>query len=220
MVMDEIGLTSIINGASDATKKVEVFVKKYADKFKNKKTKKGKYLDTYNSVERQTIAELRRVEVDSDFSEQKQFENTKSLLKESYETLLDSDKKIEKDLGKIYKEAYDKIVKNSSNISEVESKADPVNLEGVKYFTEEWAKYYDAISDTQTSIYNSKLGQDINYTPRGYTVIDADYSEKASDDVDLEKPLFTIPSRTNPYDKKSSVLFEPIEQGNFLQGEC
>ena len=31
MVMDEIGLTSIINGASDATKKVEVFVKKYAD---------------------------------------------------------------------------------------------------------------------------------------------------------------------------------------------
>jgi len=218
MVMDAIGLTPIINGSSDATKKVEVFVKKYADKFKNKKTKKGKYLDTYNSVERQTLAELRRVEVNSDFSEQKQFENTKSLLKESYETLLDSDKKIEKDLGKIYKEAYDKIVKNSSNISEVESKADPVNLEGVKYFTEEWAKYYDAISDTQTSIYNSKLGQDINYTPRGYTVIDADYSEKASDDVDLEKPLFTIPSRTNPYDKKSSVLFEANRTGKLPPG--
>jgi len=218
MVMDEMGLTSIINGASDGTKKVEVFVKKYADKFKDKKTKKGKYLDTYNSVERQTIAELRRVEVDSDFSEEQQFENTKSLLKESYKTLLNSDKKIEKDLGKIYKEAYDKIVKNSSNISEVESKADPVNLEGVKYFTEEWAKYYDAISDTQTSIYNSKLGQDINYTPRGYTVIDADYSEKASDDVDLEKPLFTIPSRTNPYDKKSSVLFEANRTGKLPPG--
>ena len=218
MVMDEMGLTSIINGVSDGTKKVEVFVKKYADKFKNKKTKKGKYLDIYNSAERATLAELRRVEVDSDFSEEQQFENTKSLLKESYETLLDSDKKIEKDLGKIYKEAYDKIVKNSSNISEVESKADPVNLEGVKYFTEEWAKYYDAISDTQTSIYNSKLGQDINYTPRGYTVIDADYSEKASDDVDLEKPLFTIPSRTNPYDKKSSVLFEANRTGKLPTG--
>ena len=218
MVMDAIGLTSIINGSSDATKKVEVFVKKYADKFKKKKTKKGKYLDTYNSVERQTLAELRRVEVNSDFSEQQQFENTKSLLKESYETLLKSDKKIEKDLGKIYKEAYDKIVKNSSNISEVESKSDPVNLEGVKYFTEEWAKYYNDISDTQTSIYNSKLGQDINYTPRGYTVIDVDYSERASDDVDLEKPLFTIPSRTNPYDKKSSVLFEANRTGKLPPG--
>ena len=218
IVMDGIGLTSIINGASDATKKVEVFVKKYADKFKNKKTKKGKYLDTYNSVERATLAELRRVEVDSDFSEEQQFENTKSLLKESYETLLNSDKKIEQELGKVYKEAYDKIVNNSSNISEVESKSDPVNLEGVTYLTEEWAKNYDAISETQTSIYNSKLGQDINYTPRGYTVIDADYSEKASDDVDLEKPLFTIPSRTNPYDKKSSVLFEANRTGKLPPG--
>ena len=218
IVMDGIGLTSIINGASDATKTIEVFVKKYADKFKNKKTKKGKYLDTYNSTERATLAELRRVEVDSDFSEQQQFENTKSLLKESYETLLDSENKTEQELGKVYKEAYDKIVNNSSNISEVESKSDPVNLEGVTYLTEEWAKNYDAISETQTSIYNSKLGQDINYTPRSYTVIDKEFSEIASDDVDLEKPLFTIPSRTNPYDKKSSVLFESNRTGKLPSG--
>ena len=218
IVMDAIGLTSIINGASDAQKKIDVFVKKYADKFKNKKTKKGKYLDTYNSTERATLAESRRIEVNSDFSEEQQFENTKSLLKESYETLLSSENKIERELGKVYKEAYDKIIKNSSSISEVESKSDPANLEGVKYFTEEWAKYYQAISDTQTSIYNSKLGQDINYTPRGYTIIDPELSQKASDNVDLEKPLFTIPSRTNPYDKQSSVLFKANRTGKLPSG--
>ena len=88
----------------------------------------------------------------------------------------------------------------------------------MKDVTEEWAKNYDAISDIQTSIYNSKLGQDINYTPRGYIVIDTDCIEKASDDVDLEKPLFTIPSRTNPYDKKSSVLFEANRTGKLPKG--
>ena len=46
----------------------------------------------------------------------------------------------EKKMGEVYERVYNRILKDSNNPSEVESKTDKTNLEAVEWFTKEWSQ--------------------------------------------------------------------------------
>ena len=168
-VMNALGFNDLMFGSNKAKKQIEKSMSEYSDVFRKIKTRKGKYFDEYNTTERGIIAELLRVEIDSDLSEQQQFDNTKSLIKQTYDAYFNTGNKLDNDNGKIIEEIYNKVVDKSLNISDLESKVDPANLKGVNYVIENiWGELRPQLVSIQKSIYNEDLSEDVNFTPRTY----------------------------------------------------
>ena len=215
-VMNALGFNDLMFGSNKAKKDIEKSMKEYSDLFGKIKTRKGKYFDQYNTTERGIIAELLRIEVDSELSEQQQFNNTKSLIKQTYEAYFNTGNKLDNANGKIIEEIYNKLVDKSSNIAELESKVDPANLKGVNYVIENiWGELRPQLVAVQKSIYNEDLSEDINFTPRTYFKIT---QEETDEKTNLDDSFFEPKPRKNPYDKKSSTLMKANRSGNLPKG--
>jgi hypothetical protein len=210
-VMDAMGLDGIINGSAKAQTEGVNVENEYANSFGKKKMKSGIYFDLQNDTERGILAEVRRVTPGTETEQQAEFEKSKKLVKDSYEALLNSSDKIKIKKGEAIKEQYEKLLKDSKNIAEVESKADPVNLQGVEYVTDLWAKKYPELADVSLNVYNRNLGSDLNYTPRNFQKL-----KDAEDTRDITEPVFN-PSgnKENAYDKETGVL-KPTTKPNKL----
>ena len=208
IAMKEIGVTDAINGAAKAEKKSEDIIKDYGNSFSKKKMKSGVYFNESNDIERGILGEVQRF---TPGQEVKDFTDSKNLIEETYENLLKSTNKENIAKGEIIKEAYDRLVKDSNNISEVQSKADPANLEGVKYITDVWASNYESLAEVSLNVYNKNLGKDTNYIPRSIQNI----SVEKSPDRDITQPLFNPDGTSSVYSKKTGVLEEATKPGKF-----
>ncbi len=201
-VMKEMGFTDLVNGANKANKQASVVEKDYAKSFDKKKMREGKYFDEKNDIERGILAEVRRVAPGTEAEQQAEFETSKGLVKETYERLLNSKDPANQKKGEVIKEVYDKILADAETINDVESKVDPVNLEGVNYITEVWANEYEALADTSLNIYNRNLGKDINYTPRSVQKLQAEDKP-----IDITEPAFNPDmQKRGVYDKETGVI--------------
>ena len=216
MVMEALGLDGIINGSSKAQNESTRVEKDYANTFAKKKMKDGIYFDESNDIERGILADVRRVTTGTESEQQKEFDDSKNLIKETYERLISSGDKLKVGKGEVIKSQYDKLLKDSNSISDVESKADPVNLDGVKYVTEIWAEKYTELADTSLNVYNKNLGKDINYTPRNIQTI-----KETETDRDITQPVFNPEgiTRKNAYDKKTGVLKEATKPSTLAKGK-
>ena len=216
MVMDALGLDGIINGSAKAQTEGTVTEKNYADAFAKKEMQEGIYFDEANDTERAILADVRRFTPGTETEQKKEFENSKKLVEQTYERLLDSGDPLIVKKGEAVKAQYDKLLKDSNSIADVESKVDPVNLEGVKYVTEIWAKKYNELADISLNIYNRNLGKDTNYTPRSIQKLK---KEKVVDDI--TQPVFNpeLNSRKSPYDKKTGVLKEASKPDGLQNGQ-
>ena len=211
-VMDKMGVTDAINGAAKAERDSENIVKDYAKAFKKKVMKVGKFFDLANDIERGILGEVQRF---TPGQEVKDFDDSKELIKNTYETLLKSSDLENQNKGKLIKEAYERLVKDSNNISEVQSKADPANLDGVKYITDVWASNYDALAETSLNVYNKNLGKDTNYIPRSIQNISV---ESETEGRDITKPLFNPDGSSSVYSKKTGVLEESTKPSKLKEG--
>ena len=214
MVMEALGLDGIINGSAKAQKEAANTEKDYADKFAKKKMQDGIYFDESNDTERAILADVRRF---TPGKEQKEFEDSKKLIQQTYKRLMASGDKLKVKKGEIVKAQYDKLLKDSNSIEDVESKADPANLDGVKYVTEIWAKKYNELADTSLNVYNKNLGKDTNYTPRNIQKV----KQPKAEDVDITQPVFNPEGnkRKSAYDKKTGVLKEATKPGSLETGD-
>jgi len=216
MVMDALGLDGIINGSAKAQNESARVEKDYANTFAKKKMKDGIYFDESNDIERGILADVRRVTPGTESEQKKEFDDSKNLIKETYERLISSGDKLKVSKGEVIKAQYDNLLKDSNSISDVESKADPVNLDGVKYVTEIWAEKYNDLADTSLNVYNKNLGKDINYTPRNIQSI-----KETKADRDITQPVFNPEgiTRKNAYDKKTGVLKEATKPSSLGKGK-
>ena len=216
IVMDAIGLTGIINGSAKAQTEAVQVENDYAKTFAKKKMKDGIYFDESNDTERAILADVRRFTPGTEAEQQKEFEDSKNLIKETYERLMESGDKLKVRKGEVVKAQYDKLLKDSNSISEVESKADPVNLQGVEYVTEIWSEKYNELADTSLNVYNRNLGKDVNYTPRNIRNI-----TQVEPEVDITQPVFNPEGleRKNAYDKKTGVLKEATKPSSLGKGK-
>ena len=110
-------------------------------------------------------------------------------------------------MGEVYERVYNRILKDSNNPSEVESKTDKTNLEAVEWFTKEWGKHYKKLSDISLDIYNKPLDKDLNYTHFSYSRLDS-----PSEETDLSSPMYTVET-SSVYDKESGVLRKRTKPG-------
>ncbi len=205
MVMNALGLNGIINGSAKAQTQSAQVEKDYANAFAKKKMQDGIYFDESNDTERAILAEARRYTPGTEAEQQKEFDDSKNLIKETYERLMASGDKLKVKKGEIVKKQYEKLLKDSKTIAEVESKADPVNLQGVEYVTDIWSEKYNELADVSLNIYNRNLGKDVNYTPRNIRSV-----TQVEPEIDITQPVFNPEGleRKNVYDKKTGVLKE------------
>ena len=214
-VKNLLGLDGVINGSSRGEKDAAVVEQDYANAFAKKKMKSGIYFDEQNDLERGVLAEMRRFTPGTDAEQKIEFDKSKKLIEETYERLQATKDLKDKQKGDAIQKAYEKLVKDSNTIQEVESKADPSNLEGVEYITQVWSNKYTDLADTSLNVYNKNLGKDINYTPRSVQSI-----SEIPETPDITQPVFNPEgSSKSVYDKKTGVLKEATKPKTLEAGK-
>ena len=218
------GFTDIRNGAAKAEKIAQDIAEAYYDKFINpggigsgvklgntKTMPNGKrFNDVENDIERGLFAFMRRTVDGTEAEQDAEFKRRKGLIEQSIKELKNSSKPADQKKSQEYQKVYDKLLKDSNSINELEKKTDPLNKEAVEWMTSQWTKARPELEDVSLSIYNRTLGKDINYTPDSFSRLDDVKLEPNLDD-----PLFQPDMNQSVYDKETGVLM-PKKPSNVL----
>ena len=208
------GLSELKRGASNGVTIAREIADRYSKAFfkKNRlgylKTKaNGEAFNTsFNNIERDMFARLKRT---IPGEEQVEFKRIKGLIEQSIDVLKEAslDEK-----AKLYEEVYDKILKDSDNISEVESKVDKTNAEAVRWMINEWSKFYPKLNELNVNIYNKILNKEVDYTPVTFSSI-----EKTEKIGEIGEPILEF-SLKKISDKKTGVLMEALRPTQLPKG--
>jgi len=209
-VMEAMGLKEVINGSSLATRQIQRISEDFVNAFKNRTVNGKNFFATENISERGMVAFMKRTIEGTEQEQQQEFERRKNLIKESYELLISSDDKNLQQEGKIYEEIYNRSIKDSKTVTDIEAKTDKSILEGVDYVTKIWESTYPELSEVSLEVYNKALGNDLNYTPDTYKRI-----SELDETRDITEPVFNPDNRKSVYDKESRVL-KPATQPKTL----
>lgn len=211
-VMDAMGLTDAINGKADAQKQSDKVVEEYVDKFYKQKPNGEAFNTSKNNTERGMVAFMSRSVIGNEAEMQAEFNRRKNLILKVDEdgrrtgsiAELEDGNEQEVKKAKLYQEVYDKILKDSNTIEEVQSKAAKENVDAVKFWQDKWADKYDDLYDVALGVYNKVLGKDINFNPDRYSKLSSDpgKTELATEDMG-----FIVNSGNAPlYKKETGVL--------------
>ena len=192
------GLSELFKGASTAVRYANQVADDYSKAFIKKKPNGEAFNTAYNDIERGMVAFMRRTILGQ---EQSEFERRKGLIEQSIDALIARGGKDAKK-GEQYKSVYENILSDSKTIEDVESNADPINLEAVEWMTKKWSENYKQLSGLSLDYYNKILGDDINYTTDSYSRLD-----KTKDIGIIGEPIFDF-GLSRISDKKSGVLME------------
>lgn len=207
------GYQNIVNGVAKAGADVEKISREYYDKFqrpsvsefaagKTKTMPNGEAFNTAkNNGERAILARIRRTFVGTETEQKAEFDRQKTLIFDSISRLNEGGGK-EAELSVLYQELYDKLLKNSNSISEVEAKADKINLSAVEFITEKWSSFFPDLKKTNLNVYNKLLDEDINYTPDAYNFLE----DPAKLEGKLGESVYDTGSKAKVYDKQTGVL--------------
>jgi len=203
-VMEAMGLEALIFGASSGAKKAEIVFDKLVKKVKKFTPNNQDPFSVYNNTEIGMYADVKRTVDGTKEERQAEFERNKQIARESYEDLLASqdDKKVK--LGEVYREVYDKILKDSNTIEDVEAKVDKDNITILNETVKVWSEFYPELKDVSLNFYNKKLGDEVFYTPRSYSRL-----KKTKDTPDITEAIYNPEgSKRAIYDEKTGVLKE------------
>jgi hypothetical protein len=183
------------------------------------KPNKKSFQDMYNIIERGIIGDLAKTIVGDEKQVAAEFNRRKKLIEESIEILNNGGTKKETEAAKVIKEVYDKIARDANTIAEVKEKADPINVEAVQFWVDQWARLYDQFADVALSVYNKVLDKNVNYVPDRYGFLER--SEKGKKDTDGTESLFFSNSNTeNFYKKEAGSLMKSTPPTTLLSGKA
>ena len=205
------GFLGIRNGVAKGEKVSRDIFQAYYDKFIQpsnliKSIRRGatktmpngkRFTDVENDTERGLFAFMRRTVDGTEIEQIEEFKRRKGLVEQSIVELRNDGQSVKADY---YQNAYDKLLKDSNTIDEVDSKTDPINKEAVEWMTNEWTKARPELENVSLSIYNRTLGKDISYTPDSFITLENVTTEPA-----LGEPLFQ-PENEYIYDEETGVL--------------
>lgn len=209
-VMEDMGLTDVMNGASKAITDTSNIVNEYMKVFSNKKPNKKAFNDVYNIIERGMVAHMSRSKVGDARQIQEEFNDRKREIEESIKVLSKGTDNEQKK-AEVYKEVYNKILKDSKNSDEVKSKADKINIQAVNWMTKEWNKHYSDLADVSLSVYNTMLDKDKNYTPDRYQLLESGKQKP----IDENASSFNY-ANGNISEKKSGTLMKTRDKKSGL----
>lgn len=178
-VFDAMGLRTLSNEASRAKTEANSIDKAYVEKFDKKKPNGKDFRDVENVFERGIYAHLKRTINGTAEQVATEFTRRKEQVVLSIDALLKSeDEKLVK-RGRVLESIFEKM-KDATDISEVESVIDPINKDAVTWWNTVYDKYYPEVKKIASSVYNTVLEDDVNYTPDNYDKI----IEEEKTDVD------------------------------------
>ena len=193
------GFQDVVNGAAKAETDSNKIATNYSDKFSKTKPNGQAFNTAENNTERGMLAFIRRTLIGTEAEQQQEFNRKKALILETIKTLSNTNDKVNKNKAETYQKVYDRLLSDSNNITDIESKVDKANLAAVEWMTKEWKKHYKDLSDTNLNIYNKKLDQDINYTPDIFSAL------KTPETENIDEPMFDTSGR-KIYNKETGVL--------------
>jgi hypothetical protein len=201
------GINDIITGANradfEASRKQLEYMKKFG--------KAKGFFSNENIYERGVIADLIRTNpsIDQDV----EFERLVKILMNSKDMLLESTDKTKVEMGKLYDKAFKKLGLYDANadIESVKAKANKTNVDAVNFVVDMFAEKYELLSDTAMSIYNTILGQDINYTPKTYLL------SKMSEDDKFDMNDSGLSMYTNNFEMNEAGVLMPITRPDDLK---
>ena len=201
-VMKAIGVDGIIRGKSSAIKELNLIIDSYLSKFEDKKPNGKAFNDSSNIIERGMVGFARRTVMGDDNAVKAEFNRRKDLIKESISVLKEGTDK-EKKKSEEYQSVYDKILKDSESIQDVDSKADKVNLTAVKWWGDKFSGYYSEMADVSLNIYNDILDLSVNYNPDSFTSTEG--KRKKGDEFDWGESAMSS-AQSSLVQKKSGSL--------------
>jgi hypothetical protein len=225
-VQKAMGISSLMRNKNMAEKIYQEASKEYTDKFvgkyggilKSKTNPNGLRFDAKENIyERGMLAFMRRNRGGDEASVAKEFNRRKTLLQETIDALRGRGGDYGK-MADLYQTSFDKLVKDSNNALDVESKADATNLEAVNWWTNQWGKHYEKMRDVNLNIYNQDLGFHNNYTQDTYGKFDKSETPTSMDPLS-DNPFFS--SYDYIPDVKSGTLMktnnpEILPNGKFI----
>jgi hypothetical protein len=225
-VQKAMGISSLMRNKTMAEKIYEEASKEYTDKFvgkyggllKSKTNPNGLRFDAKENIyERGMLAIVRRNMGGGEAAIAKEFNRRKALLQETIVALRGRGGDYAK-MADLYQTSFDKLVKDSNSLLDVESKADAINLEANNWWINEWGKHYGKMKDVNLNIYNQDLGFHNNYIPDTYVKFDKNETPTSGDPL-TENPFFS--SYDYIPDAKSGTLMktsnpEILPNGKFI----
>lgn len=205
--MMKSGINGVIVGANKADFEAAKKQDQYIQKFKKVKN----FYSNENIYERGMIADLIRTNpyIDSD----EEFQRVKEILLDSRDMLITSKDSLENEMGKIYDQVIKKLGLNKSDatLESVLKNAEKSNVEAVKFAVDMFAEKFDILSDTALGVYNTMLGQDVNYTPKTYVNLKGKGITKSSTDPlqDLNLGLSSYGNNIS-FNKNEAGILMPI----------
>lgn len=180
----ESGIQSLFNNKNTAKLKANTMLNNFVKQFEGKKANGTDYNDAQNTVEQGILAFLRRNKGGSPREVQALFETRKGLIQQGIDNLVSSG--VDEDVKKaeLYQQVFNKVAKESKNISDVEANVDDVNKQVVDYWTERWAENYEDLRGVSKSIYRQELDQDKGYNPDSYRNISKEDTQVDIDNYD------------------------------------
>jgi hypothetical protein len=163
-VEDMSGVTLLKNKKAFAETQSNNIVNDYVNQFYKSKANGEAFNTDYNNTERGIASFMMRNVIGSEAEMQVEFNRRKKLIEQSIDELSEGND-IEQKKAELYQKAYDKVVKDSKNISDIRKKTDPKNAEAIDWWTNQWSDKYEQLSDVSENVYNKILDKDLNYTP-------------------------------------------------------
>jgi len=155
-------IQELFNKAAESETTSRNIAKEYNKEFYSKKPNGKSFNSSRNNIERGMYAFTRRNVMGTQAEQDIEFARRKKLVNKSIERLRENDDNARAD---VYQEIYDKILKDSNNAAEVESKVDAINKNAVQWMTDKWSEYYPQLRDINYNMYNALLDPDVFYTP-------------------------------------------------------
>jgi hypothetical protein len=207
-VLTEMGFYAFSNGANKANNVWNKIVNEYSDTFTKLKPNGEQFNTAKNIYERGMYAFLNRTVSGTEAQQKEELVRKIGLLKESISRLKKKGDLKQQKMADIYQELFDKLGLDENNltISDIESRIDPINKDAVNWWIDEWGKHYSDLANVSSSVYNTILGKDINYTPDSFSKITS-----TADNIDqiLEDNGGAFAASLNyVYDKKAGALME------------
>lgn len=190
----------VINTTAEARTIARDIGNRFEKTFDKQKPNNKNFRDSENITERGMLAFMRRTITGTSEQQSVEFQRKKRLIEQSIKNLKNNG---ETKKSTTYQNIYDKILKDSNSVQEVENKTNKVNLDAVRWISSEWNKFYPELQDVNLNVYNSLLENDINYTPDLISSLEQIPVE------DLDLPVFDSQEYINKrklYDKKTGVL--------------
>ena len=202
---EESGFSNVQADMARAETEATKITNEYKEQFPDSKKANNEAFNTEDNItERGMFAFVRRSVTGTLKEKQDEFNRRKRLVENDIKAFEKSTESDEVQLGNVYRRVYDKILKDSNNPLEVQSKVDPVNIEAVEWMTQKWQEIKPLLDKVALEVYNRELGTDENYTSDILT------KKIVKDIPDLDAPISEeIGERRKIYDKETGV-FKPV----------